>query len=83
MFGVAMLMMATTLAAWWMAGQQDRLADATSRRMVEGGIEAVVDRSRTMVLDYAVWTDAYDHIMADDLGVDGGEHRRLDQDQRL
>lgn len=68
MFGVAMLMMATTLAAWWMAGQQDRLADATSRRMVEGGIEAVVDRSRTMVLDYAVWTDAYDHIMADDLG---------------
>ena len=49
-----------------MAGQQDDAARATSRRMVAGGIQAFVERTKTMLLDYAIWTDAYDSIKAGD-----------------
>lgn len=66
MFSVALLMVATTLAAWWMAEQQDSLADANSRRIVEGSVESLVERSRTTILDYAIWTDAYEHVTAGD-----------------
>ena len=66
LLGGILLMLATVFATWWMAGQQDDAARATSRRMVEGGIQAFVERTKTMLLDYAIWTDAYDSIKAGD-----------------
>ena len=66
LLGGILLMLATVFATWWMAGQQDDAARATSRRMVEGGIQAFVERTKTMLLDYAIWTDAYDRIKAGD-----------------
>ena len=61
-------MAATLLVTWWMAAQQDEAASLSSRRMVVGGIEAFVERTKKMLLDYALWTDAYDNIRAGDLG---------------
>ena len=65
--GGILLMAATVLATWWMAGRQDDAARAASRRMVAGGIEALGERAKATLLDYAIWTDAYDNIRAGDL----------------
>jgi signal transduction histidine kinase len=67
LLGGIVLMVATVMTAWWMAGQQDGAAREAARRMVEGGIESFVDRTRRMVLDYAIWTDAYERIRAGDV----------------
>ena len=64
--GVVVLMAATLFATWWMAREQDRLAQANTRRMVVGGLDAFGDRTRGMLRDYAIWTDAYEHALADD-----------------
>ena len=55
-----LLMLAAFVATCWMARKQDELAADASRRMVAGGIQAFAERTKTMLLDYALWTDAYD-----------------------
>ena len=67
MLGAVLLMGATLAGTWWMARQQDAGAQSASRRMVSGGLDAFVDRSKAMLLDYAIWTDAYDRIVAGDV----------------
>jgi signal transduction histidine kinase len=67
LLGGILLMTATVLTTWWMAGQQDQAARAASRRMVAGGIEEFVERSKATLLDYAIWTEAYDNIRAGNL----------------
>lgn len=64
--GVFVLMIATVAATAWMARQQDLLAQAASRRTVAGHLEAFDERTRALLLDYAVWTDAHDRVMAGD-----------------
>ena len=57
--------MAATLAATvWMARHQDIAAQAASRQMVAGGLTAFAERTKVTLLDYAIWTDAYDNILA-------------------
>lgn len=62
LLGGVVLMIATMVATLWMAAQQDAAARATSRRMVEGGLESFSERAQAMLLDYAVWTNAYTRI---------------------
>lgn len=64
--GVFVLMIATVAATAWMARQQDLLAQAAARRTVAGHLEAFDERTRALLLDYAVWTDAHDRVMAGD-----------------
>ena len=64
---VVLLMVATVAATMWMARQQDTAAQTASRRMVAGGIEAFVESTKATLLDYAIWTDAYEHILAGDI----------------
>ena len=64
LLGVALLMAATLVATVWMARQQDIAAQAASRQMVAGGLKSFVERTKVTLLDYAVWTDAYDNILA-------------------
>lgn len=66
MIGGIILMFSTLFTTWWMAAEQDQAVRDTSRRMVAGGIDAMVERIQTMLLDYAVWTSAFDHITAGD-----------------
>lgn len=68
LLGGIVLMIATLFTTWWMAGQQDAAVRTTANRMVAGAVETLVDRSQSMILDYAIWTAAFDHITADDLG---------------
>jgi signal transduction histidine kinase len=67
MLAVVLLMVATVVATLWMARQQDTAAQTASRRMVAGGIEAFVESTKTTLLDYAIWTDAYENIVAGDI----------------
>ena len=60
-------MAATLVATVWMARQQDIAAQAASRQMVAGGLKSFVERTKVTLLDYAVWTDAYDNILAGDI----------------
>ena len=60
-------MVATLAATFWMARQQDMAAQTASRRMVTGGLEALRERTKAMLLDYAIWTAAYEHILAGDV----------------
>lgn len=54
-------------SAWWMARQQDEMIRSTSRRMVSGALESLVERAQASILDYAIWDDAYQHMVADDV----------------
>lgn len=66
--GAVVLLMAATLGATvWMARQQDESAEAASRRMVAGGLESFLQQTTAMLLDYAIWTDAYDKILEKDV----------------
>jgi len=67
MVAVVLLMAATLFATVWMSRQQDDVAATAARRMVTGGIEAFVERTKSTLLDYALWTDAYENILAGDL----------------
>jgi signal transduction histidine kinase len=67
LLGVVVLMAATLVATFWMARQQDIVAQTASRRMVAGGIAAFVERTKVTLLDYAIWTDAYESILAGDI----------------
>jgi signal transduction histidine kinase len=67
MLGVVLLMAATLTATFWMARQQDIAAQTASLRMVAGGIAAFVERTKVTLLDYAIWTDAYENILAGDI----------------
>jgi signal transduction histidine kinase len=67
LLGVVLLMAATLVATFWMARQQDMAAQSASRRMVVGGIEAFVERTKATLLDYAIWTAAYENILAGDI----------------
>jgi signal transduction histidine kinase len=67
LLGIVLLMAATMVATVWMARQQDIAARVASRQMVAGGLEAFVERTKVTLLDYAVWTDAYDNILAEDI----------------
>jgi sensor domain CHASE-containing protein len=67
LLGGVLLMAATCVATWWMARQQDDAARASSERMVSGGIEDFAERTKKMLLDYAIWTDAYQQIRAGDI----------------
>ncbi len=67
LFGGTLLMAATLFTTWWMARAQDEAVRATSHRMVAGGIETLVERANTTLLDYALWTDAFDHVVAGDV----------------
>ena len=64
---VVVLMAATLIATVWMARQQDLAAQAASRQMVAGGLKAFVERTKVTLLDYAIWTDAYENILAADI----------------
>lgn len=64
---VVFLMAATLTALFWMAREQDRMAEAASRRMVAGGVEGFVASAKSTLLDYAIWTDAYRNILDNDL----------------
>lgn len=66
--GVVLLMAATVVATVWMARQQDIAAQAAARQMVAGGLNSFIERTKTTLLDYAIWTDAYDNIRAGDIG---------------
>ena len=65
---VVLLMGATLGATFWMGRQQDLAAETASRRMVAGGIETFVEQAKATLLDYAIWTDAYENILAGDVG---------------
>lgn len=67
LLGGTLLMIATLFMAWWMAGQQDAAVRESSRRMVAGGVDTLVERTQAMLLDYAIWTSAFDRITAGDL----------------
>ena len=62
--GLVLLMAATLIATFWMARQQDIAAQSASRRMVAGGLSAFVERAKATLLDYAIWTDAYENVLA-------------------
>ena len=68
LLGVFLLMVATLIATVWMARQQDIAAQAASRQMVVGGLKAFVERTKVTLLDYAIWTDAYNNILAGNIG---------------
>jgi signal transduction histidine kinase len=68
LLGVVLLMAATLVATFWMARQQDIAAQTASRRMVAGGIESFVEQTKVTLLDYAIWTAAYENILAGDIG---------------
>ncbi len=67
LLGVVLLMVATLIATVWMARQQDIAAQAASRQTVAGGLNSFVERTEETLLDYAIWTDAYDHILTHDI----------------
>lgn len=54
-------------ATWWMARQQDEMVRVASRRMVTGGVESLVERAQASLLDYALWDDCYERILANDI----------------
>jgi signal transduction histidine kinase len=64
---VVLLMAATVTATVWMSRQQDKAAQTAARQMVVGGIEAFFEQAKATLLDYAIWTAAYDHILAGDI----------------
>jgi signal transduction histidine kinase len=68
MIAVVLLMAATVVATFWMSRQQDKAAQAATRQVVVGGVEALVEQAKTTLLDYAIWTPAHDHILAGDVG---------------
>ena len=65
--GLVFLMGATLAATVWMARHQDIAAQTASRQMVAGGLTAFAERTKVTLLDYAIWTDAYDNILAGDI----------------
>ena len=67
MVAVVLMMASTLVATVWMARQQDRAAAAAANRMVAGGLDASTEAAKLTMLDYAIWTDAYENILAGEL----------------
>lgn len=64
--GILVTVITIVLAISWMARQQnDQAAEATAT-MVDGGVEAMNRRLKTIANDYAWWEEAYDAFRRDD-----------------
>lgn len=58
-----LVMLATVL---WISNEHNRLARASSERMVQGGIASFRTKIETVVSDYSIWDEAHAAIVADD-----------------
>lgn len=64
---IAILIVVVVGSLLWVSGQHNLLARASAEKMVRGGIASFEQSMKDVVLDYSVWTEAYDAILAHDM----------------
>jgi signal transduction histidine kinase len=63
---VTALVLVTSVTTVWISREHNTLSEAGIKRMISGGISALEDKLETIMLDYSLWTDAYQAIRAGD-----------------
>jgi signal transduction histidine kinase len=63
---VALLIGVVLSTTIWISAEHNKLAQASSERLVSTGLNAFRARLYTLVKDYSIWDEAYDAVVADD-----------------
>ncbi len=66
LLGVLAAISAAFGATYWMAQKQDALAAKANVRMVSRGLDRFVETAKASLLDYSLWTAAFERLGADD-----------------
>ncbi|MEO0821175.1 MAG: CHASE4 domain-containing protein, partial [Pseudomonadota bacterium] len=61
------LMSVTATIVFWISTQHNQLARSAAHKMVSAGVNSILGRVSSTVLDYSIWTEAYESILKSDL----------------
>lgn len=64
--GIALLFLVVIATTFWISAQHNTLARAASEELVGSGIASLRTRLGSFALDYSIWDDAYESLLADD-----------------
>ena len=67
MFALIGLIAAFVVGILWIADEHDDLARASTSQMVNSGLNAIIAKPKNMVVDYSIWTEAYDAVQQQDV----------------